>query len=151
MPPGDLRQALVALAADDPVCRRTAALLQYRFAAMPWSGLPGERRGVAGRARGRQPAAARADGDAGRPGAALDHAAARVGARGRVLPMARHAVGIEADVIDADPERPGEVVTVRGQHAVAVALGNVEAVRIEPADSAALPAGGHRGPATPTG
>jgi uncharacterized cofD-like protein len=57
-----------------------------------------------------------------------------VGARGRVLPMAARAIGIEADVLGADPEHPAEVVTVRGQHNVAVAHGHVEAVRIEPAD-----------------
>ena len=44
----------------------------------------------------------------GDPVEALDHAAAMVGAQGRVLPMARHAVGIEADVLGADPSRPGD-------------------------------------------
>ncbi|UQU68661.1 2-phospho-L-lactate transferase CofD family protein [Couchioplanes caeruleus] len=71
---------------------------------------------------------------------ALRHAAAMVGARGQVLPMACHAVGIEADVRGGDPARPGEVVTVRGQHAVAVAGGHVEAVRIVPASPPACPA-----------
>ena len=69
----------------------------------------------------------------GDPVAALDHAAAMVGARGRVLPMASHAVGIEADVRGGDPARPNEIVTVRGQHAVAVTSGHVEALRIVPA------------------
>jgi 2-phospho-L-lactate transferase/gluconeogenesis factor (CofD/UPF0052 family) len=55
-----------------------------------------------------------------------------VGAAGRVLPMARHAVGIEADVRDGDPDRPGQTVTVRGQHAVAVTTGHVEAGRHRP-------------------
>ncbi|WP_443678591.1 gluconeogenesis factor YvcK family protein [Nucisporomicrobium flavum] len=71
---------------------------------------------------------------------ALRHAGAMVGARGQVLPMACHAVGIEADVRGGDPARPGEVVTVRGQHAVAVAGGHVEAVRIVPASPPACPA-----------
>ena len=56
----------------------------------------------------------------GDPVAALDHAARMVGAGGRVLPMAGQPVGIEADVRGADPRRPGEVLTVVGQHAVAV-------------------------------
>jgi uncharacterized cofD-like protein len=129
LPVGDLRQALVALACDDPVRRRTAKLLQYRFA-------------------GDDPLAGHAVGNLlllglmemlGDPVEALDHAAAMVGAQGRVLPMARHAVGIEADVLGADPADPARVVTVRGQHAVAVALGHVEAVRIEPADPPTCP------------
>src|ERR1700761_6778682 len=34
LPPGDLRQALAALAGDDPVDQRTVALLQHRFSAI---------------------------------------------------------------------------------------------------------------------
>ncbi|MEU7902496.1 2-phospho-L-lactate transferase CofD family protein [Actinoplanes sp. NPDC049118] len=75
----------------------------------------------------------------GDPVEALAHAGAMVGAQGRVLPMACHAVGIEADVRGGDPERPDEVVTVRGQHAVAVASGHVEALRIVPAAPPACP------------
>ncbi|MCY1138795.1 uridine diphosphate-N-acetylglucosamine-binding protein YvcK [Actinoplanes sp. Pm04-4] len=132
LPPGDLRQALAALADDQPTTQRTAQLLQYRFAEIP-----------AVRGEGPDPLVGHAVGNLlllglmemlGDPVQALDQAAAMVGARGRVLPMARHAIGIEADVRGADPDRPHEVVTVRGQHAVAVAHGHVEAVRIEPAD-----------------
>ena len=75
----------------------------------------------------------------GDPVAALEHAGRMVGAQGRVLPMACHAVGIEADVRDGDPARPGEIVTVQGQHAVAVTTGHVEAVRITPASPPASP------------
>ncbi|MFB9357072.1 gluconeogenesis factor YvcK family protein [Actinoplanes nipponensis] len=75
----------------------------------------------------------------GDPVAALEHAAAMVGACGRVLPMASHAVGIEADVRGADPARPDEVVTVRGQHAVAITTGHVEALRIVPSSPPACP------------
>ncbi|MEV6599558.1 2-phospho-L-lactate transferase CofD family protein [Actinoplanes sp. NPDC051346] len=71
---------------------------------------------------------------------ALAHAGNMVGAKGRVLPMACHAVGIEADVRGADPARPGDVVTVRGQHAVAVASGHVEALRIVPSSPPACAA-----------
>ena len=131
LPPGDLRQALAALADDQPVTQRTAKLLQYRFAEIPAGG------------EGPDPLVGHAVGNLlllglmemlGDPVQALDHAAAMVGAQGRVLPMARHAIGIEADMRGADPARPQEIVTVRGQHAVAVAHGHVEAVRIEPAD-----------------
>jgi uncharacterized cofD-like protein len=138
LPPGDLRQALAALAADDPTCRRTAALLQYRFAAMTDSGGGESEESLSGHAVGNLMLLGLME-MLGDPVDALDHAAAMVGARGRVLPMARHAVGIEADVIGADPDRPGEVVTVRGQHAVAVAFGHVEAVRISPADPPTCP------------
>jgi len=75
----------------------------------------------------------------GDPVEALEHAGRMVGAQGRVLPMARHAVGIEADVRGGDPDRPDEVVTVQGQHAVAVTTGHVEAVRITPASPPASP------------
>lgn len=134
LPPGDLRQALAALAAEEPTAQRTAQLLQYRFAQMPAE----TESTLAGHAVGNLLLLGLME-MLGDPVVALDHAAAMVGARGRVLPMARHKVGIEADVRGADPERPAEVVTVRGQHAVAVAHGHVEAVRIEPADPPACP------------
>ncbi|MEU5675085.1 2-phospho-L-lactate transferase CofD family protein, partial [Micromonospora sp. NPDC047753] len=38
LPPGDLRQALVALAGDHPATRRSAGLFQHRFAAAPVGG-----------------------------------------------------------------------------------------------------------------
>jgi len=68
----------------------------------------------------------------GDPVQAIEQAADMVGARGRVLPMASHAVGIEADVRGGDPARPDDVVTVCGQHAVAITTGHVEALRIVP-------------------
>jgi uncharacterized cofD-like protein len=129
LPVGDLRQALSALACTDPVEQRTARLMQHRFAGDD---------SLAGHPVGNLLLLGLLE-MLGDPVDALDHAAAMVGAQGRVLPMARHAVGIEADVLGADPARPGEVVTVRGQHAVAVALGHVEAVRISPADPPTCP------------
>jgi uncharacterized cofD-like protein len=136
LPPGDLRQALAALADDGAQAQRTAALLQHRFAAMGDSGGP-------------DPLTGHAVGNLlllglmellGDPVAALDHACAMVGAHGRVLPMASHKIGIEADVRDGDPSRPGETVTVRGQHQVAITTGHVEAVRLVPAAPPACPA-----------
>lgn len=133
LPPGDLRQALAALAADEPGTRRSADLFQHRFA-------PGGPR--------RDPLAGHTVGNLvlcglmellGDPVAALDHAAGMVGAVGRVLPMSCQPVGIEARVRGADPRRPGAVLTVRGQHAVAVTDGQVESVRLSPHGPTACP------------
>ncbi|MFG1652688.1 2-phospho-L-lactate transferase CofD family protein [Micromonospora sp. NPDC049275] len=145
LPPGDLRQALVALAGDHPATRRSAGLFQHRFAAVPTGGVPEE--------SDPQRAAARADGLAGHavgnlvlcglmellgdPVAALEHAGAMLGTVGRVLPMSRQPVGIEARVRGVDPAAPDEVCTVRGQHQVAVTTGRVESLRLTPAAPAA--------------
>ena len=137
LPPGDLRQALAALASGEPAMQRTAELLQYRFAPVGAADPKGGD-SLVGHAVGNLLLLGLME-MLGDPVDALDHAAAMVGARGRVLPMAKHKVGIEADVRDADPQRPGEVVTVRGQHAVAVAHGHVEAVRIRPVDPPTCP------------
>jgi uncharacterized cofD-like protein len=165
LPPGDLRMALAALADDDPVHQRTVELMQHRFDLV---GKPerratrttaggkrvGDRPVKPGRALAatgggeRDPLAGHAVGNLlllglmellGDPVEALEHAGRMVGAQGRVLPMACHAVGIEADVRDGDPARPGQTVTVQGQHAVAVTTGHVEAVRITPASPPASP------------
>ncbi|MCG5462233.1 2-phospho-L-lactate transferase CofD family protein [Micromonospora sp. NPDC053740] len=158
LPPGDLRQALVALAGDHPATRRSAGLFQHRFAAVP-VGVPGtggtgpgpaasgpDRDGTA--PRGTDGASAGTDGLTGHavgnlmlcglmellgdPVAALEHAGAMLGAVGRVLPMSRQPVGIEARVRGADPADPDEVRTVSGQHQVAVTTGRVESLRLTP-------------------
>ncbi|MBO0868558.1 MAG: YvcK family protein, partial [Micromonosporaceae bacterium] len=76
VPPGDLRQALAALAGEDELSAGTARLFQHRF-------------------DGADPLAGHAVGNLvlcglmelyGDPVAALDHAAALLHARGRVLP-----------------------------------------------------------------
>ncbi|HEU4349891.1 MAG TPA: uridine diphosphate-N-acetylglucosamine-binding protein YvcK [Actinoplanes sp.] len=133
LPPGDLRQALAALADDEPEKRRTAALLQHRFATV------GDPDPLAGHAVGNLLLLGLME-LLGDPVAALDHACAMVGAHGRVLPMASHKIGIEADVRGGDPARPGETVTVFGQHQVAITTGHVEAVRLVPASPPACPA-----------
>jgi uncharacterized cofD-like protein len=144
LPPGDLRQALAALAdPDDPVAERTAALLQHRFA-------------------GTDPLAGHAVGNlllcglmelAGDPVVALDHARILVHAVGRVLPMSRIPLSIEAVVRGADPHVPDRLTVVRGQHAVAVTAGVVEDVRLHPTESsgrsAADPPGHTRAEAEP--
>ncbi|MFF0252458.1 2-phospho-L-lactate transferase CofD family protein [Micromonospora zamorensis] len=190
LPPGDLRQALVALAGDHPATRRSAGLFQHRFAAVP-AGVPqlGEADPAPAATDGRNPdprdqgansqgansqgansqgandqgadglgangpvpgaerASTRTDGLAGHavgnlvlcglmellgdPVAALEHAGAMLGAVGRVLPMSRQPVGIEAQVRGVDPAAPDEVRTVRGQHQVAVTTGRVESLRLTP-------------------
>ena len=133
LPPGDLRQALAALAADEPAAQRTAALLQHRFAARS------DNDPLAGHAVGNLLLLGLME-QLGDPVEALRHAAGLVGARGRVLPMSNHAVGIEAEVRGGDPARPDETVTVRGQHAVAVSTGHVEALRLTPEAPPACPA-----------
>ncbi|WP_416903282.1 gluconeogenesis factor YvcK family protein [Micromonospora echinospora] len=75
----------------------------------------------------------------GDPVVALEHAGTMLGAVGRVLPMSCEPVGIEAQVRGADPTRPDEVRTVRGQHQVAVTTGRVESLRLTPAAPVACP------------
>ncbi|SBT65451.1 conserved hypothetical protein, cofD-related [Micromonospora sediminicola] len=142
LPPGDLRQALVALAGDHPATRRSAALFQHRFAASAPAPTPAAP--VASGAG--DPLVGHAVGNLllhgltellGDPVAALDHAGAMLGAVGRVLPMSRQPVGIEARVRAVDPAHPDEVRTVRGQHQVAVTSGTVESLRLTPAAPAA--------------
>ncbi|MEU0155424.1 gluconeogenesis factor YvcK family protein [Micromonospora fulviviridis] len=135
LPPGDLRQALVALAGDHPATRRSAALFQHRFAAAA-EGCGGAADPLAGHAVGNLLLHGLTE-LLGDPVVALDHAGAMLGAVGRVLPMSRQPVGIEARVRGADPDRPDEVRTVRGQHQVAVTSGTVESLRLTPAAPAA--------------
>jgi uncharacterized cofD-like protein len=119
LPPGDLRQALAALAGTDRLSVDTAELFQHRFDGID---------SLAGHAVGNLVLCGLMEihGDAV---AALDHAGALLHAAGRVLPMSRVPVEIEAEVRDAD----GEPATVRGQHEVAITPDHVELVRILPA------------------
>ncbi len=123
LPPGDLRQALAALAdRADITTLRTAELLQHRFSG-------GD--DLAGHAVGNLLLCGLME-LLGDPVEALDHVAALLRCHGRVLPMSRLSVSIEADVLDGDSGRPGERVVVRGQHAIAVSRGTVETVRLTP-------------------
>jgi uncharacterized cofD-like protein len=125
LPPGDLRQALAALAdPHDPVGMHAADLLQYRFL-------------------GEDPLAGHAVGNlllAGlmeltdNPVVALDRARDLVRAVGRVLPMSPQPVSLEATVRGDDPTHPHRTSTVRGQHAVAITPGFVTEVRLHPAE-----------------
>ena len=132
LPPGDLRQALAALAAPDRHGSSMAALFQHRFDAGVHP--QGEPDGLAGHPVGNLILCGLFEMYPD-PVAALDEAARMVGARGRVLPMSPHPVGITADVrvSSLDGEEP-RVETVVGQHAVAITGGHVEAVRLTPAN-----------------
>jgi len=127
LPPGDLRQALVALA--DPADPVSAALFQHRF---PGGGELG------GHAVGNLVLTGLTE-VLGGPVAALTHAGRMLGCRGRVLPMAAQPLQIEAEVSNLVPDDPEAVVLVRGQHAVASTPGHVRRVRLLPAEPTACP------------
>ena len=122
LPPGDLRMALAALAADDEWGRVWAQVYQHRF---------GGGGTLDGHAVGNLVLTALTD-ITGDPVAALDLAGRLVRGTGRVLPLATSALEIVADVVGLDPDDPGRAVEVRGQVAVATTPGRVVAVRIEP-------------------
>jgi uncharacterized cofD-like protein len=130
LPPGDLRQALAALAAPTADAGSVASLFQYRF--QPGDD-PDRPRTLAGHAIGNLVLCGLFE-MLGDPIAALDHAAAMVRARGRVLPMSTMPVDIEADVRQSTSAYASSVRTIVGQHEVAVAEGRVEAVRLHPPD-----------------
>ncbi len=129
LPPGDLRMALAALCGDDQVGRAWAEVLQSRF---PGDGpLGGHSIGnllIAGLWQ-----------QIADPVAGLDMVAAMLHVEGRVLPMAAVPLVIEADVIGADPASPDEITRVVGQEAVALAVGDIQDVRLVPADPPAVP------------
>ncbi len=122
LPPGDLRQALAALAAEDETSALNARLMQHRFS-------------------GRDELDGHPVGNLlllglfellGDPVEALDHAAELVRATGRVLPMSRVPLSIEARIRDTDPGNSTGSRTVRGQHEVAVSGGEVRDVWLVP-------------------
>lgn len=121
LPPGDLRMALAALAADDPAGRRWAALVQHRF---------GGTGALAGHAVGNLLLAGLMD-VLGDPVAALDEVGALLGLRGRVLPMSCDPLDIEAEVTGLG-EQPAQTHRIRGQVAVASTPGRVRRVWLRP-------------------
>ncbi|GAA0723236.1 uridine diphosphate-N-acetylglucosamine-binding protein YvcK [Dactylosporangium roseum] len=118
LPPGDLRQALAALADEAAL----AELFQHRF--------DGDD-DIAGHPVGNLVLCALME-LAQDPVSALDRAAAMLRCHGRVLPMSRQPLHIEADLSEG-----GEVVTVRGQHQVAISTKTIDRVRLTPAAPAA--------------
>jgi uncharacterized cofD-like protein len=122
LPPGDLRMALAALCGDDEWGQTWSRVLQHRFAG------DGEMRGhVVGNLLivGLWELL-------GDPVQALDWVARLLGARGRVLPMARTPVAMVARVRGLDPGRPEAVTTVRGQVAVATTEGEIVSIALDP-------------------
>jgi uncharacterized cofD-like protein len=129
LPPGDLRQALAALAGSTDGAGGVASLFQHRFAS---AAPPGSIDPLAGHAVGNLVLCGLFE-MYGDPVVALARAAEMVSARGRVLPMSPIPIGLEADV-RVGPGPAFEVETLVGQHSVAIADGHVEAVRLTPID-----------------
>ncbi len=124
LPPGDLRMALAALCDDGEWGHMWRDVLQHRF-------------------KGDGPLAGHALGNLlivslwdllGETVGGLDLVGRLLDSRGRVLPMAAVPLEIEADVLGHAPGEPDRVTTLRGQHRVASSRGQVQRVRITPAD-----------------
>lgn len=129
LPPGDLRMAVAALCEDTSQGREWRHVLQHRFGAGgPLEGHP------LGNLLILTLWSLYED-----PVAGLEAVTRLVGARGRVLPMTSVPLVIEADVLGADPQRPNETVTVRGQVSVATTKGQVLATRFDPPAPPACP------------
>lgn len=123
LPPGDLREALAALCRDDEWGRTWAKVLQHRFESA------GE---LHSHAMGNLLIVALWELSGHVEG--LDWVGRLLGAEGRVLPMSDVPLDIVAAVRGADPSRPAELSTVRGQVEVATTPGMVESVELVPAD-----------------
>ena len=130
LPPGDLRMALAALCENSRWGRLWRDVLQHRFT----SDGP-----LDGHAVGNLLITALWQ-ILDDPVAGLDLVGDLLGARGRVLPMARVPLDIEADVTGLAGTAAGEVVVVQGQKELATSPGHVERVRLLPADPPADPA-----------
>ncbi|GAA1079050.1 gluconeogenesis factor YvcK family protein [Nocardiopsis composta] len=129
LPPGDLRMALAALCGDDEWGHTWSEVIQHRFRS------EGE---LHGHAVGNLLIAAlwQLLGDSV---AGLDWVGQLLGAHGRVLPMSSVPLDIAAEVQGADPDRPEEVSTVRGQVACASTGGRVRSISLLPTDPPACP------------
>jgi uncharacterized cofD-like protein len=128
LPPGDLRMALAALAAEHGAGRRWGDVVQHRF---------GGTGALAGHAVGNLLLAGLMDA-LGDPVAALDEVGALLGLRGRVLPMSCEPLDIEAEVtgLGVQPSQPHRI---RGQVAVASTPGRVRRVWLRPDRPRACP------------
>lgn len=123
IPPGDLRMALAALAADEPDVATWTATLQHRF---------GGTGALAGHSVGNLIIAGLTE-VLGDTVAALDEVARILRVHGRVLPMSPIPLAIEADVAGLESD-PRVSRTIRGQVAVATTPGQVRRVRLVPPD-----------------
>jgi uncharacterized cofD-like protein len=129
LPPGDLRMALAALCGDDAWGTTWSRVIQHRFTGTE---------GIGGHAVGNVLIVALWEllGDSVQ---GLDWVARLLGAHGRVLPMASVPLDLVAEVEGADPDRPDELTTVRGQVACATTTGRVRSVSLIPANPPACP------------
>src|SRR5579863_4996843 len=134
LPPGDLRMALAALCGDDEWGTTWSKVVQHRFGGD--AGPAGS--GLAGHAVGNLLIVALWD-LLGDTVAGLDWVGKLLGTGGRVLPMAAVPLDIVAEVVGADPSRPGEVSTVRGQAECATTPGQVRSITLLPPDPPAVP------------
>ncbi|MBP2368652.1 gluconeogenesis factor YvcK family protein [Pseudonocardia parietis] len=119
LPPGDLRMALAALAADDEDGRFWSGLVQHRF---------GGNGALAGHALGNLLLAGLLE-RGGDPVQALETVGGLLGCAGRVLPMARVPLDIEAEVAIDGLDHAHRI---RGQVAVASTPGRVRRVWLRP-------------------
>jgi uncharacterized cofD-like protein len=128
LPPGDLRMALAALAGEGDRDATWRGVLQHRFA----SG--GD---LHGHAVGNLLIVAlwQVMGDATE---ALDWVARLLGVQGRVLPMSKVPLEVEADITRVLDGQEWHT-TVHGQRRVAVAGGRVDAIRLIPSEPPACP------------
>jgi len=129
LPPGDLRMALAALCGDDAWGTTWSQVVQHRFSGDEDLG---------GHAVGNVLIVALWEllGDTVQ---GLDWVGRLLGAHGRVLPMASVPLDLEAEVEGADPGRPDEISTIRGQVACAKTTGRVRSMSLVPADPPACP------------
>jgi uncharacterized cofD-like protein len=129
LPPGDLRMALAAVAADDELSQLWARVCQHRF---------GGEATLAGHPVGNLLLTGLSD-VTHDPVTACDMVGRLLGAVGRVLPLSVNPIEIVADVVGLDPADPGQVEEVRGQVAVATTQGQVVGVRLTPESVDACP------------
>src|SRR5260221_9880726 len=129
LPPGDLRMAMAALCGDDAWGTTWSRVVQHRFT--------GEA-DLAGHAVGNVLIVALWEllGDTVQ---GLDWVGRLLGAHGRVLPMASVPLDLEAEVEGADPARPYDISTVRGQVACATTTGRGRSMSLVPPHPPACP------------
>ena len=128
IPPGDLRMAIAALAADDADGRLWEELLQHRFSG---SGA------LRGHAVGNLLITGLAE-VMGDDVAALDRICELLRVRGNVLPVSPIPLDLEAEVSGLDDD-PRVLTAIRGQVAVASTPGQVRRVRLQPENPPATP------------
>jgi uncharacterized cofD-like protein len=124
LPPGDLRMALTALAAEEGDAGRWRQVFAHRF---------GGTGALAGHAVGNLVMAGLLE-VLGDPVAMLDEVCRLLGVTGRVLPMTVQPLDIEAEVagLDGDPAHSTTLRRIRGQVAVATTPGRVHRVWLRP-------------------